>query len=564
MARRDLEMSPSRSFILILLLICFSVTQAAGGIEISFSQDDLSIDSYYEVDDSIAVEEEASATYGSGIIDDRKASGRGHIYADQYLTSDKYRAFVQAHGSEGGIVAGGATITPSALGLDQSASLRGYDVYAYVEGWQGYNGGMGNTIQDSAVQGLPGNPGSLKTVQTLSLGSSIYSSQNTHASGLNSYAVGTAGIIDRNEGWGSFKGQGALAGVANILDPYGSIDADLYAEIVRTPVYIDPLATGHIMADSGGIAFGGALAGDLETDMTRGKIDAVGAAALTGVYGGELEANVGARTDESQCAWIDGQASGIVALQAAAAGDVDANLAKQKAKADGAIIAAGAVGAGVLGFVSGDGQVGGSMIASTGKNSAKAQGESVYAQGLLAGIGTAAGSAEARWKNGLQIGTEGSAVGAVALGGTVAADKMSARENNRGTKAKISGLSADGFLIAAGAAAYYKPLNGPFSLAGVYTGPLMFGSLADGTLAANTKWTSNGQRLKATGDVDAFGASVGLLFGIDPAAAGTLGPGADDYVDTGGMPFVNSHLKMVAVKPVGGIGKADVEVTPIV
>jgi hypothetical protein len=540
-------MGLSRSFILILLLICFSVIQGAVGIEFLFSQDDMSIDSYYDVDDSVAVEEEASATYGSGITDERKASGKGHIYADQYLISNRYRGFVQAHGSAGGTLTGSACMTPTALSVDQSAALGGSNVYALVEGWQGYNGGIADTMQDAAVQGLPFMPGYLKATQTLGMGNSIYSSQNTHAFGYNSYALGAAGIIDRYEGLGSFKGQGALVGVASILDPYGTIDADLYAEVIRTPVYIDPLATGHIEAHSDGIAFGGALAGDLGTDMNQGKIDAKGAAALTGVYGGELEADVGARTDESQSAWIDGQASGAVALQAAAAGDVNANLAKQKANAKGAIIGAGAV----------VGQAGGSMSASTNKNSAKVQGESVYAGGFLAGIGTAAGDVDAKWKNGLKISTEGSAVGAAALVGAVEADRMSASINNRGTKAKISGLSANGGLVAAGGIAYYKPLNGQFSLAGVYT--FLSGSLTDGTLVAKTKWTNKGLRLKSTGDIDASGS--GMIFGLDPAGAGTDGPGIDDSDNTGGLGLINNHLKMTSMKPVGGKGKADVKVT---
>lgn len=539
-------MGLSRSFILILLLICFSVIQGAGGIEVLFSQDDMSIDSYYDVDDSVAVEEEASATYGSGITDNRKVSGKGHIYADQYLASNRYQGFVQAHGSAGGALTGSASMTPTDLSVRQSASLSGHNVYAYVEGEQGYLGGEAVTIQDAAVQGLPLMPGHLNAVQTLVLGNSIYSTQNAHAFGYNSYAVGTAGIIERYEGLGSFKGQGALAGVASILDPWGSIDAGLYAEVVRTPEYLDPLACGHIEADSNAIAFGGALAGDLETDMNQGKIDAKGAASLTGVYGGELEADVGAWTDASQNAWIDGQASGIVALQAAAAGDAKVNLMKQKADAKGALIVAGAV----------LGQVGGSMGASTNMNSAKVQGESVYAGGLLAGgIGAAAGDVDVKWKNGLKIGAEGSAVGAAALTGGVNAEKMSAKINNRGTKAKIDGLSASGLAVGTGAIAYDKPINGPFTTAHVYSGFLL-GSLTNGKLVAKTGWSNNGYRLRAAGEFD-----VGCMGGI--AVAETNGPGPDDS-DNEGYGGLDNHVDMTARKYIGGNGKADVEVTPIV
>lgn len=535
-------MSISRSFILTLLLICFSVIQGAVGIEFLFSQDDMSISSYYYVDDSIAVEEEASATYGSGITDYREVSGKGHIYADQQFTTSNYRGFVNAHGSAGGSVKGSASMTPTALYVWQGASLSGLDVYAYMEGWQGYKGSEAATAQDAAVLGLPSKPGYLNTQQTMSLGSSIYSTQNTRARGLNSYALGAAGILQKYDGWGQFKGQGALAGVASLGDPDGSIHANLNAEVVRNPVYIDLAAYGSIGARSNAIAFGGALAGNLETDMTEGKIDVQGATALTGVLGGELEADIGAQTEQSRSAWIDGRASGVVALQAAAAGDLKADLAEQNADASGAIIGAGAV----------LGEVGGSMSAITNENSAKVQGESVYASGLLAGIGTAAGDLDVIWKNNLEIGAEGSVVGAGAIVGIVNAEEMSARINNKGTKAKIDGLSASGIAVGSGAIAYYKPINGPFSTADVYSG-LGLGSLTNGKLVAKTGLTNKGYCLKAAGefDIDSFGGT---------AVAETDGPGINDG-DSEGFGGFDNHVNMAAKKFIGGKGKADVEVS---
>ncbi len=515
--------------------------QGAGGIEFLFSQDDMSIGSYYDVDNSVAVEEEASATYGSDITDYRKVSGRGHIYAGQQYTTSNYCGFVNAHGSAGGFVKGSAVVTPTDLYIGQSASLSGLDVYAYMEGWQGYKGSEAATVQDAAVQGSPSKLGYLNTRQTMSLGSNIYSTQNTQANGFNSYALGAAGILQEYNGFGRFKGQGALAGVASLEDPDGSIYADLNTEVVRTPVYIDPAAYGGIKAKSNAIAFGGALAGNLETDMTKGEIDVQGATALTGVLSGGLEAYVGAQTEQSNSAWIDGQAAGIVALQAAAAGDLKANLVEQKADASGALVVAGAA----IGGVSG------SMSAVTNKNSAKVQGESVLAGGLLAGVGTAAGEIDVKWKNNLKIGAEGSAVGAGAVLGIVNAEKMSARINNKGTKAKIDGLSVSGLGIGLAAISCYKPINGQLSIADVYS--TSDGSLTDGKLVAKTGWTDKGYRLKASGKFD-----VDSTSGTAVAETNGPGPNDSDSMDFGGL---DQHVDMTAKKFIGGKGKADVEVS---
>lgn len=517
--------------------------RSAAGIEVTFSQDDMSVDSYYYVDDSVSVKEEASATYGSGITDSREVSGPGHIYADQQYTTSSYWGFVQAHGSAGGSLTGSAIMTPTSLSARQSASLSGRDVYAYMEGWQGYMGSAAATAQDAFVQGTPSKPGYLNTLQTLSLGSSIYSTQNTYAKGFNSYALGAAGLLQKYEGWGQFQGQGALTGVASLGDPDGSIVGNLDTEIVRTVEYIvDPVAYGSIKAQSKNIAFGGALAGNLDTDMTHGKIDVQGAAALTGAYNGQLEAYVGSRTEQSHSAWIDGQSSGGIALQAAAAGDLKANLAKQKASADGALIIAGA----------GAGQVGGAMSASNKKNSANVYGSSVNAGGALAGVGAVAGDLDVSWKNNLRLGTEGSAVGAGAVAGAVNAEKMSALVNNRGTGAKIDGLSAYGFAVGAGAIAYYKPINGVFSRADVFEG-FLAGSMTDGSMKARTRWTNNGYRLKASGEFD-VNSAVGI------AGAETDGPGLDSSDSDSFGGGIDQHVDMAARKKVGGPGMGFVSV----
>gem|GEM_PF-6745391 len=254
-------MSISRSFILTLLLICFSVMQGAGGIEFLFSQDDMSISSYYDVDDSVAVEEEASATYGSGITDYREVSGKGHIYADQLLKSGNYWAVAGAHGPNGRSVTSWASITPTALSIWQSASVGGHNAYAFVDGKQNYLGGKAVTWQDAAVE-----DGWVSSTQGLTLGSSIFSSQKTQASGLRPYATGFAGISVPSQEMDGVNDQIAIITLGALEQ--GSIRGSLGAEVVRTPEYMDPVVYGSGTEASGDKAAGlVAGAGSIEGSM---------------------------------------------------------------------------------------------------------------------------------------------------------------------------------------------------------------------------------------------------------------------------------------------------------
>ncbi|HSD56922.1 MAG TPA: hypothetical protein VLB04_01980 [Methanotrichaceae archaeon] len=223
--------------------------QGAGGIEVLFSQDDMSISSYYDVDDSIAVEEEASATYGSGITDYREVSGNGHIYADQQLKSGSYWAIAGAYGPDGRSVSGGASITPTALNVWQSALVRGHNAYAFVDGEQNYWDGKAVIWQDAAVE-----DGWVSSKQGLTLGSSIFSTQKTQASGLRPYATGFAGISSPSQETDGVNDQIAIIELSALEE--GSVRGSLGAEVVRTPVYIDPVAYGSGTEASGDEAAG--------------------------------------------------------------------------------------------------------------------------------------------------------------------------------------------------------------------------------------------------------------------------------------------------------------------
>ncbi len=242
-------MGKCSSFILVSLLIYFSVIQGVGGIEFIFSQDDMSIGSYYDVDDSVAIEEEASATYGSGITDSREVSGKGHIYAYQRLLSGNFWAVAGAHGPEGRYVSGGASITPTSLHAWQSASVSGLDAYAFVDGEQSYGDSLAYTWQEAGAE-----DGGVSTMQWVTLGSSIYSGQNTRASGLQPYATGVAAIISPPEETGGVNDQLAIIELGALED--GSIRGRLGAEVVRTPEYIDPVVYGRGIEVSGSDAAG--------------------------------------------------------------------------------------------------------------------------------------------------------------------------------------------------------------------------------------------------------------------------------------------------------------------
>lgn len=248
-------MGLGRSFILTSLLICFSVIQGQGGIEIQFAQDDMSISSYYDVDDSVAVEEEVSASYGTGITDSRKVSGKGQIYAYQTLQSGNLWASLGAYGTDGHSVKGEAVMTPTALDVWQSAKVGGQNAYAYIGGDQNYLDGAGYTWQDAGVE-----DGWLSSTQGLILGSSILSGQDTESHGFRPYALGFAGIESPGMG---FNEQIALISIGT--EGEGSISGSLASEVVRTPQYEDPVVSGSgIEVSSDGAAGIVAGAGTIE------------------------------------------------------------------------------------------------------------------------------------------------------------------------------------------------------------------------------------------------------------------------------------------------------------
>ncbi len=260
--------------------------QGAGGIEILFSQDDMSINSYYDVDDSVAVEEEASATYGSGITDYREVSGKGHIYADQLLKSGNYWAVADAHGPGGGSVSGGTSITPTALSIWQSSSVGGHNAYAFVDGEQNYQGGKAVTWQDAAVE-----DGWLSSNQGLTLGNSIFSSQRTQASGLRPYATGFAGISSPSQEMDGINDQIAVITLGALEQ--GSVRGSLGAEVVRTPEYIDPVVYGSGIEASGDKAAGlvagaGSIEGTLpENVYLPGNLFDIDPESLLGIFTSE-------------------------------------------------------------------------------------------------------------------------------------------------------------------------------------------------------------------------------------------------------------------------------------
>lgn len=242
-------MGKPRSFTLASLLIYFYVLQGAVGIEFLFSQDDMSIDSYYDVDDSVAVDEEASATHDSGITDRREVSGKGRIYAYQQLSSGNLWAALGAHGPEGRYVSSRASITPTALHARQSASVLGLEAYAFVDGEKNYDNGLAYTWQDAGAD-----DGRIATTQWVTLGDGIYSGQNIRASGLNPYATGFAVISSPPKEMDGVNDQIAFIELGALEE--GSISGRLGATAVSRPEYNDPVVYGSCLEASGDEAAG--------------------------------------------------------------------------------------------------------------------------------------------------------------------------------------------------------------------------------------------------------------------------------------------------------------------
>ena len=224
-------------FIIILIL---THIQLVPGIEVDFSMNDLDVNTQYDVDDSVYVYEELSGDpLLTTITDHREVSGGGKKNLKQGFSSASYSA-TSGVKADSGSVESNAFLTSTSLSATQTANIGGFFAQSYLAGSQNYFGGIAFTGQYLSV-----NSGILSTVQTLSLGRSIFSTQSFQASGYNPLAVGYA-LVDFH-GLNSFDSQGAFI-VAGACKE-GSISGNMGAEVIKVPdnTAIDPIAYGSNM-----------------------------------------------------------------------------------------------------------------------------------------------------------------------------------------------------------------------------------------------------------------------------------------------------------------------------
>jgi hypothetical protein len=230
------------SIIVFLLLI-----QSVSGIEVDFSINDLDLNTQYDVDNSVYVYEEVSGDPQlTTITDHREVSGDGKINLKQGLSSASYSA-TSGVKADSGSVESAAYLTSTSLSATQRSNIAGSLAQSFLTGYQDYMGGMAFTGQYVGVEN-----GILSTVQTLSLGRSIYSTQGFQASGTNPLAVGYALVGSHSSNLIDAQGAFIVAGACK----EGSISGYMGAEVVKVPDAIDPIAYGSNIVAQGDEAAG--------------------------------------------------------------------------------------------------------------------------------------------------------------------------------------------------------------------------------------------------------------------------------------------------------------------
>jgi hypothetical protein len=266
-----------------LLVVCFLLIQSVYGIEVDFSINDLELNTQYDVDDSIYVYEEASGDpLQTTITDHREVNGGGKKNLKQGFSSAGYSA-TSGVKADSGSIESTAYLTTTSLSATQKSNIAGSLAQSYLTGYQDYFGGMAFTGQFVGVEN-----GILSTVQSLSLGRSIYSTQYFQASGINPLAIGYA--LVGSHVTNSFDGQGAFIVAGAFRE--GSISGSIGTEVVKVPdaAAIDPIAYGSNIVAQGDeaaviIAGAGALKGSWSQNQFANFNGLEGRGAFAGVVG---------------------------------------------------------------------------------------------------------------------------------------------------------------------------------------------------------------------------------------------------------------------------------------
>ncbi|MDD4161093.1 MAG: hypothetical protein PHW87_01285, partial [Methanothrix sp.] len=275
----------------------------------------MEVNTEYDVDDSVYVYEEIIGNPEPTTLRDyREVSGGGKKDLKQTFSSGSYTA-TSGVNADSGSVESSAVLTSTSLSATQRSNIGGSFAWSFLAGSQNYLGGNAFTGQYAGVC-----EGILSTVQTLSLGRSIYSTQSFQASGYFPLALGYA-LVDF-PGQNGFEKQGAFIASAAYKD--GSISGNMGAEVMKIPEseYIDPIAYGSDMTAHGdqiaGIVAGaGCLDGFSAQNQFENFNALFGQGAITGAAGIGEDSFVSldyieARTDghETAAFEVDAKANG--------------------------------------------------------------------------------------------------------------------------------------------------------------------------------------------------------------------------------------------------------------
>lgn len=319
-----------KKYIFIILLLF--LMQPAFGIEVGYSLNDLTVNSEYDVDDSVYVHEEISGNpQDSTLQSSREVSGNGKMQGSQTISSGSLTAS-SSFQADSGSVQGSASLSPKRLQACQSASIAGNGAMASLAGWQEYLDGWAYTGQI-----VDTSSGTVRADQRLSLGRSIYSSQSYQADGISPLATGYS-LVDL-PGKSSSDRQGAIISSAAGRD--GNIRGYMGAEVVVDPSLdnVDPVVYGRDMTSKGDSrALVVAAAGDWKDSWSDNQFASFnslcGQAALAeaGAAGTDSRVSVDhleARTDgEHSQAFLENARAkgGSLAFVGAAAGNLERSI----------------------------------------------------------------------------------------------------------------------------------------------------------------------------------------------------------------------------------------------
>ncbi len=169
------------------LLACLIFVPGAYSIEVGFSAEDggdsTSLSSSYDVDTDVSVSEESTANFGQPAIENtRSVSGTGKIEADQSYSGSSGYSGSAIFKTESGSLTGSACLTPVYTNALMNLAAKGNTQFT-LTGTHGH---------DSATQEGGVKDGNLVSSSSLTIGHSVFISENTNLVGNGGFVRGSA------------------------------------------------------------------------------------------------------------------------------------------------------------------------------------------------------------------------------------------------------------------------------------------------------------------------------------------------------------------------------------